>query len=72
MQTDDYVFTETVRDKKPARTQSVLAHLIAVPVTVQYNFFCGDHVEISPSFTAYFSKDPYYNLNVSVSFGNKK
>lgn len=71
-QTDEYVFTETVRDADPIKTYQVLTHMPAIPLMIQYNFIVGKYVELSPSFSAFFSQDIYYNINFSISFGNTK
>ncbi len=70
VQTNHYVFNETKRDKNPIHTIRVSQNMIEIPVRVQYNFHTQTLVDICPSFTAYFGHEIYYNLGISVAFGN--
>jgi hypothetical protein len=69
-QSDDYVFKETQKDKKPTTTIRMLTYQLSVPVIIQYNFKVGSLVNLSPAFVAYIGKDSYYEIKFSVGLGN--
>ena len=71
-QMDDYAFGETEREDGTVGESKTLFHMLAIPVTLQYNFQLGRYVELSPAFTVFFSQDVVYNLNLSLSFGPAK
>ena len=69
-QTDQYWWVETQRQKKPTKITRHNFDRFQIPVYLQYNFHTASLVDISPSFTACFGQEIYYNLGCSISFGH--
>lgn len=68
-QTDEYIYDQTVRDKKPTNIQQIASDNFHIPAILQYNFYTGKYVSLSPAFIAYIGTDTYYSVRFSMAFG---
>jgi len=68
-QTDEYVYKDTKKEKKPKKIQRMYSNIFSMPAIIQYNFNIGDRVILSPALVAYIGRDSYYEIRFSVGWG---